>query len=91
MRVLAADGIYAEEAVEFVMGAQGGDGDVGMAVSHELVPGQPRLPPLAANDQEENEANHGQHESRYDEDEDSVTVSDSSRGGGGHLRGSGTL
>ena len=78
MGVLAADGVDAEEAVEFVMGAQGWDGDIGMAVSHELVPGQPRLPPLAPNDQEEYETDHGQHEPRYDQDEDSVTVSDTS-------------
>ena len=37
----AADRVDAEEAVELVLGAQGGDGDVGVAVRHQLVPGRP--------------------------------------------------
>ena len=56
VRALATDRVDAEEAVELVLGAQGGDGDVGVAIRHQLVPGRPRLPPLAADDEEEDEA-----------------------------------
>ena len=41
VRALATDRVDAEEAVELVLSAQGGDGDVGVTVRHQLVPGRP--------------------------------------------------
>ena len=60
MGALAADGVDAEEAVELVLGAQGGDGDVWVAHSHQLVLGRQRLPPLAAENQEDDETRDSQ-------------------------------
>ena len=57
---LAPDGVDAEEAAELVLGAQGGDGDVGVTLSHQLVSGRLGFPPLAANDEKEDKTDHGQ-------------------------------